>query len=246
MNLVIDNRESKLIEELKNMNIIFEIKTLNIGDAHIYNKNNDIIVIFERKSIQDLASSIIDGRYKEQSFRLNECPLHNHNIHYIIEGIIDDFIPRSNINKDSIYSSIVSLSYFKGFSVTKTNNYKETSLFIKSYLNKLTKENKPSFYINNSTETNGIKCDYVNTIKTTKKSMVTKDNITKLMLMQIPSVSVNIATAITNKYPSMIDLICELQENENCLDMITYINTSNKSIKISKPSIKNIKEFIIN
>ena len=241
MKLIVDNRESKLIEELKKMDTKFEIKVLNIGDAHIYDKNDDLIVIFERKTISDLASSIVDGRYKEQSFRLNECILHNHNIHYVIEGNIDNFIPRSNINRESIYSAIVSLSYFKGFSVSKTNDHIETSLFIKNFLNKLIKENRLSYYL----DTNEQKKDYIDTVKTTKKSMVTKDNVTKLMLMQIPSVSANIATAITDKYPTMVDLICELQENENCLDNITYINVSKKSIKISKNSIKNIKDFLI-
>ena len=41
-------------------------------------------LIFERKSLADLISSIKDGRYIEQSFRLSECSLDNHNIYYII------------------------------------------------------------------------------------------------------------------------------------------------------------------
>ena len=37
-------------------------------------------LVIERKSINDLLSSIKDGRYAEQSYRLNGLPNHNHNI----------------------------------------------------------------------------------------------------------------------------------------------------------------------
>ena len=44
------------------------------------------LLIIERKSLNDLASSIKDGRYAEQSFRLSNIEHHNHNIVYLIEG----------------------------------------------------------------------------------------------------------------------------------------------------------------
>ena len=40
--------------------------------------------IIERKSLADLASSIRDGRYAEQSFRLNGYPIFNHYIYFNI------------------------------------------------------------------------------------------------------------------------------------------------------------------
>ena len=39
-----------------------------------------------KKTVNDLLSSIVDGRYKEQSLRLDNYNLHNHNIIYLIEG----------------------------------------------------------------------------------------------------------------------------------------------------------------
>ena len=47
-----------------------------------------LIILIERKSLNDLESSIKDGRYSEQSIRLNSSEIHNHNIYYLIEGNI--------------------------------------------------------------------------------------------------------------------------------------------------------------
>ena len=101
MKLVIDSREQSLIKLLSsdiNNSIQFfkkeiEVETGNlaIGDLIIYGDDGKELIIFERKSLADLASSIGDGRYNEQSFRLNEHEVHNHNIVYIIEGDFNKF-----------------------------------------------------------------------------------------------------------------------------------------------------------
>ena len=60
-------------------------ENLPLGDIILCDDNGVERVIIERKSLADLASSICDGRYKEQSFRLNQCSTHNHNIYYLVE-----------------------------------------------------------------------------------------------------------------------------------------------------------------
>ena len=44
------------------------VKAIDLGDVVLYNSSNetDPVVIIERKSLPDLASSIRDGRYNEQ------------------------------------------------------------------------------------------------------------------------------------------------------------------------------------
>ena len=66
---------------------------LPLGDLILHDPNlgqGRDIVIFERKTLNDLAASIRDGRYKEQSFRLIETAaatgFNTHHIVYIIEG----------------------------------------------------------------------------------------------------------------------------------------------------------------
>ena len=61
MQIEIDVREHSLIEIFKQNSIEFIEKTLDLGDIILKN-NNDEIIIFERKTVSDLASSIIDGR----------------------------------------------------------------------------------------------------------------------------------------------------------------------------------------
>ena len=62
-------------------------ENLSIGDIIIRDENGVEKTIIERKNISDLASSISDGRYKEQSLRLQSADMPNHNIIYMIEGI---------------------------------------------------------------------------------------------------------------------------------------------------------------
>ena len=94
MKIIVDNRETDLIPLLQILitNYKFtdtiEIAQLDIGDIVIQTDEGEELLVLERKSISDLASSIKDGRYAEQSFRLNHHSLHNHNIMYIVEGNI--------------------------------------------------------------------------------------------------------------------------------------------------------------
>ena len=76
MKLIIDCRESKLIESCKKLldkyNYITLItKNLDLGDIIIQDDDENDKIIIERKTISDLLSSITVGRYNEQSFRLN-------------------------------------------------------------------------------------------------------------------------------------------------------------------------------
>ena len=87
MFIKVDSREKDLqakmsfyissIPAFRNLKVITE--SLPIGDVIITGNNNEDILIIERKTIVDLLSSIKDGRYEEQSYRLNGTPLHNHN-----------------------------------------------------------------------------------------------------------------------------------------------------------------------
>jgi ERCC4-type nuclease len=102
MKIRIDNREHELIRLCKHFietgpiynGLEIIIETLPIGDI-ILSENDVDKVIVERKSLGDLASSIKDGRYEEQSYRLNGLPHHNHNIVYLIEGDINKIQPYS-------------------------------------------------------------------------------------------------------------------------------------------------------
>ena len=122
-------------------------------------------LIIERKSVSDLLSSIKDGRYEEQSYRLNGSSIHNHNIIYLIEGSIltqttsqytNKYTSKTNKENDKFtaYSAIFSLNYYKGFSVIRTVSLEESALFICNCANKLRKgimDKKRPYYTNSAT-----------------------------------------------------------------------------------------------
>ena len=154
-----------------------EIGNLDIGDFIIKTEDDQILMIFERKSLTDLISSIKDGRYTEQSFRLSEYPINNHNIFYIIEGNIMNFCNRNNEQiQKTIFSAMLSLSYKKGFSLLHTTGIAETCEFVIRFMEKLESE-KPIANVEQVTN-----MTYSNVIKTSKKSNITKDNIGEIML----------------------------------------------------------------
>jgi len=145
MNLKVDVRERDLIEQIKHFisilpiykDINLVIETLPLGDIIIENNGIEKLII-ERKTIRDLGASIKDGRYEEQSYRLNGLSLPNHNIIYLVEGDINKinkFVDKTD--KITIYSALFSLNYYKGFSVIRTMNLEETALFICNSANKL-------------------------------------------------------------------------------------------------------------
>jgi ERCC4-type nuclease len=101
---------------------------LAVGDIILEDDKGEVVIIFERKTLYDLAASIRDGRYNEQSFRLDKENIHNHNIVYIIEGDIERYIEKKGrVSKKTLISCMFSLLYYKGFSVFRTNSICETA-----------------------------------------------------------------------------------------------------------------------
>ena len=146
MLIKIDYREIKLIQYLTGLikdddKIKMVNENLPIGDIIICDDLGQEKSIIERKSLADLAASIRDGRYKEQSFRLNQCTLHNHQIYYLIEGDLRFYKPFKGLpDKKALISAMVSMSYFKGFSLFRTINLEETAEWVLQFAHKLEKE----------------------------------------------------------------------------------------------------------
>lgn len=155
MLLKIDNRERTIIPALETAcsqieSVMLYVENMELGDAGIYDDDGTELVLFERKSLTDLAASIKDGRYAEQSLRLSAQPLANHNVVYIIEGSIEQYNhKRNSIHYKTLMSAMVSLNYFKGFSVVRSWSILETIDVIMSYVAKIYKtkpKNRKGFY----------------------------------------------------------------------------------------------------
>lgn len=276
--LKVDNRERKIIKLLNGLNeqentkINFEIEKLDIGDF-ILELDGKEIIILERKSLNDIAASICDGRYREQSFRLANFPLHNHNIIYIIEGNIQSWKSRiSRIKSDTIYSTILSIQLLKGFSTMKTNDTYETAIYLRQLFLKVNKEvhlaKKPMFYLaggsgsgegqsregdNSNDKVEGVEegmafnshKDYVSVVSKVKKNNITNKNIGMIILSQIPGISCNTSAVIIEKFGSLYNVLENLKKDPTCLDELTYKTTKGQLRRISKTSIRNISQYLL-
>ena len=246
MQLLIDLREPKtLVDYIISLNetsktkITIVQKNLDIGDYVFYDEHNaKEIIIIERKSLADLEASIKDGRYSEQSFRLNETSLHNHNIIYLLEGAIIKYNPKF---RSTLYSSLFSLNYYKGFSVINVLNQAETGDILLAFASKLLRENKPGFYCDVSNNENN-NTNYISTLKTTKKSHINSENIFQLMLMQIPGISNVSALALSNEFQNMENLLTALKSSN--IDKLENIKLASGR-KLNKKIIASLKENLV-
>jgi crossover junction endonuclease MUS81 len=277
MLIKVDSREHELVPKIKNLidtlpafkDIQMEVSSLPLADIVFCKEGKDIWFV-ERKCIQDLAASIKDGRYEEQSYRLNGLPVHNHNIVYLIEGNIQQQGQNSfkdRIDKFTLYSALFSLNYYKGFSVLRTLSIDETALFLCNCANKLRKTtDKEAFYkskydssvVSTGDEEEGKEGekneekheepsdkDYVSVVKKVKKDNITPDNIGEIMLSQIPGISSVTAIAIMNHFKTFHDLIQQCKNNEQCLKEVSYVNEKGQTRKLNKTCIQNLLDFLV-
>jgi ERCC4-type nuclease len=253
MLIKLDNRESQLHKCIQTLiqttpnfaNITIQIEPLPIGDIIISDGTSDKVII-ERKSLSDLSSSIRDGRYEEQSYRLTGLDHPNHNIIYLIEGDLTKAIRfKDTSDKLTIYSAMFSLNYYKGFSVIRTFSIEESALFICNSIVKLSKcPDKLPYYNSNGIESNNT-TEYVNVIQKVKKDNITPDNIGAIMLCQIPGISAVTANAILEKFKTIKQLICALESDKECLNNISYTTAKGQNRKINKNCAEIISKFLV-
>jgi len=209
--ITIDSRETSLYNDIIDRdldnykeNIQINSENLLLGDIHITYKN--ITYIFERKTLQDLQASILDGRYKEQKARLLSNTSQKY-VTYIIEG--DNILSSNTYDK---YKSMIQSAYLHtlfrdNIRIIYTKNIIETATFILLIATKIL--DKPEKFLYE--EYTADKC-YTDFIKLKKKKI---DNIDIkscfiMQLSQIPMISNVIAKNINSKYISMSNLVKSL------------------------------------
>lgn len=147
--LLIDNRErgpngEVFKDEIKNKsNIKCEERNLSLGDfCWIYTDPDTDVeyildFIIERKTLSDLADSIVDGRYTEQKYRLKNTKISN--VYYIFEGT-NYVVRRNNITKQALNTAIYNtvnihnINIFKAGSIDDTVNFLiQLDKYVKKY-----------------------------------------------------------------------------------------------------------------
>jgi ERCC4-type nuclease len=242
-----------------------KIEQLHIGDIVFEDESGNPIVIFERKTLTDLAASIKDGRYNEQSFRLNKEPTHNHNIIYIIEGDIERYNEkRTHITKKTLISTMFSLLYYKGFSVLRTNTICETADTIVFFADKYNKtlinekNRKPYYDLGGSVaeaevgetiqESKNVEESekYCSVLKghKEKNEYITPENINIIMLSCIPGINSKTAIQLMSEYKTVQNLLYQLEKDPACLNTFMIKTELGSTRKINKNCVDNIKKFL--
>ena len=143
--LVLDNREVRsktdrdyIQDELRNRGIQPIVKSMEVGDAlwvakckdprllsRLGEEGDEIVLdyIVERKRLDDLVSSIKDGRFQEQKFRLQKSGVKN--VVYVIEEITMSLEATQHYH-EHIISAIASSQVVNGYFVKRTKKLDDT------------------------------------------------------------------------------------------------------------------------
>lgn len=271
LSIVVDIRETALYEKLTERiantphdKITICTKPLHLGDIALEDSNGTTLVLYERKTLADLISSILDGRYAEQSHRLTHSSnIPTHNIVYIIEGMYSQL--RKDTDKQMCISAMTTMSFFKGYSVFRTCSVFETAEFILGASRKIQKElslGKQPYFVKksgsdavgeadpslpanagaNPEEENSAKA-YCEVVHKVKKDNITPENIGEILLCSIPGISSATAIELMKHYASFSVFMDELKHHPEKLEEI-YLTTNGKKRKLGKNIIENLKRFL--
>lgn len=249
MKLIIDIRERELIKLLSDTDIIFEKKSLDVGDI-LFETDDGIFCVIERKSVSDLKASICDGRAREQKARLVGSGIPKNRILYLVEGSLNKTLDSSiyNMPVSTLVGSIINTQFRDGISVYKTSSINETTMFITRLFQKF--KSDPSLYFKNENDTISEQ-KYASTLKVKKKDNVTPSIWFISQLCLIPQVTEKIAGLIVEKYTSVSGLILEYENTEesqrkNMLSNITYPIKNEKTRKVGTKISERIYKLFYN
>lgn len=195
--LKIDNREKDVITLLEKTNDLKFIKeNLDIGDFQFLDNENNLKLVIERKTLNDLSKSIKDGRYKEQKNRLLHSIDSNTRKIYIIEGSDKrKFELPIKVYEGMIINTIIR----DNIHIYNTKDVDDTIKFLKDTYSKISK-----LELEVNKENNNV---FLSTVK--KKNLNNKTCLIN-MLNGIPGVSSKIAE-------------CFLEDFQNIFSFFNYV-----------------------
>jgi len=246
MHLLIDYREKNAVQPIIDQlpSSAYTLTNLHLGDFQfVIGSGNEQrpLMIIERKTINDLAASVKDGRYMEQKMRLlskrQEEQDPNVKIAYILEGNYS-FSPKftcANMNNKSLSGVIINSILRDNVIVWSTKSMLETNDLLINLHGRLTKDPRKYFEEKmpcreegegegegkNKNKNKNSHDLYTSTVIAGKLHGVKKDNLDVKMCMEvqlscIPGLSSKKAHAIveTLGLKSLYDLGSRLKEEE--------------------------------
>ena len=181
--IIADTRERHIINILPSA----EVQCLSVADFLLTDSDGNVQLAIERKTISDLESSLIDGRFFEQRGRIIEA--YGDRVAYLIEGDYDH-------SDTKLSGSITGLAFRHKIPVIRTKNVHDTVHFL---MNASVAAEKGR--LSESSLKAAPPCH------APKKKAATPEDLAVAMLHAIPGVSTKIARSLINAYLSMPGLI---------------------------------------
>ncbi|KAM9335655.1 crossover junction endonuclease MUS81 [Symphorus nematophorus] len=146
------HRKQELVKELQRNGVNFDVRKLNVGDflwvarekvAPVPGQlrapaGRELVLdyIIERKRMDDLCGSIIDGRFREQKFRLKRCGLRRPV--YLVEecGMAASHL---SLPETTLQQAIVNTQVVDGFFVKRVQDVRESAAYLTVMTRYLTK-----------------------------------------------------------------------------------------------------------
>lgn len=253
--LIIDVREMQfhkdgkkkafLKEKLDDLCVNSEIRNLSVGDMlwiGITTDNEELVLdyVVERKAIEDLCSSIVDGRYVEQKYRLKRSSFNR--IIYLLEGNTNEMFgnARSNFSAQTLQKALCSTQVCTNFNTHQTKNLTETAIFLQRTTRMLTKK-----YI--SDKNTFKRSDFITYSKYYSNNLKTGDitvqDVFAKQLLQITGCSPDRVFAILQVYPSILSLIHAYDNCDNLAEaemLLVNITCGKKQRKLGPVLSKRI------
>ncbi|XP_061921538.1 crossover junction endonuclease MUS81 [Entelurus aequoreus] len=141
------HRKHELVKELQTNGVHFDVRKLNVGDflwvarekvAPMSAAGRELVLdfIIERKRMDDLCGSIIDGRFKEQKFRLKRCGLRKPI--YLVEEQ-GKAAAHLSLPEKTLQQAIVNTQVVDGFFVKRVQDVRESAAYLSIMTRYLTK-----------------------------------------------------------------------------------------------------------
>lgn len=178
--LVVDCRERGLIQHLSAMGVPHCVDSLAVGDVMCTFSGSGCDFVIERKRADDLASSLVDGRWREQTCRLFETNLR---VFFVVEGdirCIDGMY-------ESMLGAIVSASLRRSCCF-RTTDLEETARLVVHLVKRMHK-------LPNPTGSVGLRPP-----QTKRQREAETDHVFMRQLMCVPSVSERIAAVLVRRF----------------------------------------------
>uniref|UniRef100_A0A8I3P5T0 Crossover junction endonuclease MUS81 n=1 Tax=Canis lupus familiaris TaxID=9615 RepID=A0A8I3P5T0_CANLF len=127
----------KLLLELQRLHVTHVVRKLHVGDfvwvaqetrPRDPARPGELVLdhIVERKRLDDLCSSIIDGRFREQKFRLKRCGL-GHRIYLVEEHGSAHHL---SLPESTLLQAVTNTQVIDGFFVKRTADIKESAAYL--------------------------------------------------------------------------------------------------------------------